>query len=106
MESLGQNGGIEALMSAFIENHPEYKKQNCTRDEIHQAAELIKARDANAATKEEMLQRALDARLAVRGIGERKPVTDDKDAVVDMARTPEDAKIRMFRKNNEASGSL
>ena len=104
MESPGQNGGIEAMMSAFIEKHPEYKEKNFTQGEIHQAAELIKARDANVA--ENMLQRALDARLAVRGVGERKPVTDDTDTVVDMARSAEEAKINMFRRNNEAGTSL
>ena len=100
MESPGQNGGIEAMMSAFIENHPEYKEKNFTQGEIHQAAELVAARDVGAAD-EDILQRALDARLAVRGVGERKPVTDDTGTVVDMARTPEEAKIKMFRENNE-----
>lgn len=106
MESLGQNGGIEGMMSAFIEKHPEYKKMNFTQEEIHQAAELIVARDASAATKEDMLQRALDARFAVRGAGERRPVTDETDRVVDMARSPEEARQRMFRRNNETGDSI
>ena len=105
MESLGQSDGIERRMSAFIESHPEYKKMNFTQGEIHQAAELIVARDTSAAD-EDILQRALDARLAVRGVGEKKPVTNNEDMVVDMAHTPEEAKINMFRRNNETGSAL
>lgn len=103
MESFGQNGGIEGMMSAFINNHPEYKEKNFTSEEIHQAAELIKARDANVA--ENMLQRALDARLAVRGVKENTPVINNQDAVIGMASTPEEARM-MYRRDNETRDSI
>ncbi len=103
MESSGQNGGIEGLMSAFIDNHPEYKEKNFTREEIHQAAELIKNRDAGSV--QEMLQRALDARVAVRGVKENTPVINNQDVVIGMASTPEEART-MYRKDNEARNSI
>ncbi len=103
MESLGQNGGIEGLMSAFIDNHPEYKEKNFTREEIHQAAELIKNRDASSV--QEMLQRALDARVAVRGVKEKMPVINNRDAVIGIGSTLEEARA-MYRKDNETRDSI
>jgi len=103
MESLGQNGGMEGMITSFINGHPEYAKENFTQEEIRQAAILVSARDISVA--EDMLQRALDARLAVRGVKENTPVINNQDAVIGMASTPEEART-MYRRDNETRDSM
>ncbi len=85
-----QSEGVEERLVAFIEEHPEYADRDFSQKEIHQAAELISGKDFSA--DEDVIRRALDARLSVRETGEKVPVIDNYGRVVGMAENKEDAK--------------
>lgn len=104
MESPGNNESreqaTERMLKTFIEKHPEYAEKNFSADEIRQAAALIDTMEEAEISDEETLSEALEARLSVRPIAGKTPVINDRDEVLGMAASPEEAR-QILRDNAE-----
>jgi hypothetical protein len=95
---------VEAKINAFIETHSEYA--SVSADEVRTATMLIADRFAISGKSmedidDDVVQRALEARLTVRGTGEKIPVLDSQGMVIGTASSPIEAK-EMARRENEA----
>lgn len=102
MESPNQNGGIEGILVAFIKSHPEYAEKKFTAEEIHQAAELMRAQEKVSDT--DLLEHVLNARLAVRVKGDIA-VTNNRNEVIGIAGSKEEAG-KMYRGGNEMGNTI
>ncbi len=82
--------GVEQMVTTFIAKHPEYAEKQFSADEIRQVAALIEEHGNDSV--EDVVQKALDARLTVRDVAGKAPVINDKDEVIGMARSIEEGK--------------
>ena len=86
---------MEKMLATFAGAHPEFA--DLSKDEIHQAAELIGAHEA--VSSEETMRDALNARLSVRESAGKVPVTNRQGEVIGMA--PPGEEDKMYREERE-----
>lgn len=106
MESPKQESAeLERMFDDYIKGHPEYADKHFSSEEIRTVASLVRIQESEPTEDffkqhEDRIRQYLDARLSVRGAGDKMPVIDGSDTVIGFAAGPEDAK-RVVWENNK-----
>lgn len=106
MESPNQNDSgneTERMMAKFINAHPEFAAKKFSTEEIRQASALVNAQEMSV--DEDLLQRALEARLSVRGTEGNMPIMDNTDTMIGVANSMGEAR-KIVRGENENRGAM
>lgn len=106
MESFERAPSVREEVLKFLNTRPEYAEENhFTQEEIgfviKAVDDILKENPKEDREREDLIKRAFDARVAVRGVGSETAVVDENEMVIGVAKSADEAKGMMSRTHRE-----